>query len=78
MQITDDDLTEDRARSALHWLDEHLASRGFLFGMGRLNRLKVLEGFMLKQNALNPEAWNQDLVVEQYCTWLRDEGFWYD
>ena len=78
MQITDADLTKKTVLDALKWLKENIDKKGFLYGFGKSNKLKIVQGFILKSDFMNSETEGKNESREFYCSWLRDEGFWYD
>ena len=49
-----------------------------------LNAVKVIDGHVRREQALalrreaGPDAAETRAVTEAFCTWLADEGFWYD
>lgn len=76
MRILESDLTYERAEKALATLNSH-KSEPIAGDMkfGYLNSEKILRGYALRQVALalrTPEA------AKSFCSWLVEEGFWYD
>ncbi len=76
MRLQERDLTYERADNALATLNslksEPIAGEAKL---AYLNSEKILRGYSLRQVALalrTPEA------VKSFCSWLVEEGFWYD
>ena len=78
MQITDSDLTKEKAIEALKWLTENIDKKGHLYSYGKENRLKVVKGFILKSDFIGAEPQDKEDARSFYCNWLRGKGFWYD
>lgn len=86
MRIEESDLTRDAASSAATEL-LHAIERGDLGGqtqMGVWNRLKIIKGYVLLQQARADEA---NAIADpkeaaesrtMFCNWLVKDGFWYD
>ena len=76
MRILESDLTYESAEKALAFL--HSQKSEPIVGdlrLGYLNSEKILRGYALRQLALalrTPEA------TKSFCSWLVEEGFWYD
>ena len=78
MQITDENLTFELAQSASTWLKENIDNQGGLYKLGKLNRKKIIIGYALKSEYINASPEQKQVNLENYCVWLREEGFWYD
>ncbi len=78
MQINDADLTEQSARKAIDWLSENLTKEGRLISFGKENSLKRIRGYIFKKSYLDSKSVNKEIMRKSYCTWLKNEGFWYD
>ena len=78
MQIYDIDLTEENAQKAVDWLAENLTKEGHLISFGKENSLKRIRGYILKKSFLDSNSPNKEIMRKSYCTWLKNDGFWYD
>ena len=78
MQITDDDLTLDNVKDSLTWLNNNIDKQGVLYGYGKANRLKVVQGYIFKSDYLTSHPDDKEYALNNYCNWLKSEGFWYD
>jgi len=78
MQITDNDLTLNSAKESLTWLNKNLDKHGFLFKYGKVNSLKIVQGYIFKSGYLNSHPNDKKGALKNYCNWLKIEGFWYD
>ena len=86
MQIHESDLDAASAASAAEWLREKV-SLGMAdgeFHHGALNKLRILEGHVMREQALadlrdsgadSAEARESRI---SFCKWLATEGCWYD
>ena len=88
MQVQESDLTTARALAAARELDGLLDEADAGFDQERAhgihNRLQVLTGYTLRQQALEDaatyggEADAAKRSRNEFCTWLVDEGAWSD
>lgn len=86
MRIEESHLDRTSALEATDRLRARIAA-GELHGdlaFGVLNAVKVIDGHVRREQALaarreaGPDAAETRAATEAFCTWLADEGFWYD
>ena len=86
MQIQETDLSTPRAREAIASLKKMLVDKpqDQVTEYGISNRLQILTGYVLRQQALEDAAKHgasspqASSSAKAFCTWLTDKGFWYD
>lgn len=86
MRVEESHLDRAAALEAADRLRARIA-QGELHGdleFGALNALKILEGHVLREQALavrreaGPDTAEARDATGRFCRWLADEGFWYD
>lgn len=86
MRIEESHLDQAAALDAADRLRARIAA-GELYGdlaFGVFNAVKVIDGHVRREQALaarreaGPDAAETRAATEAFCTWLADEGFWYD
>jgi hypothetical protein len=74
MRIAESDLTFAKAQEALSTL-RNTEPKSLEIEFGYLKSAKIVYGFALRQVALSlktPQA------IDDFCSWLAKDGFWYD
>lgn len=84
MQIKESDLTTSAALQAARYLETNPPDPSRDQDFGRLNKLKIVLGYALRNQALEDVAKFGATSAQakastiEFCTWLAEKGFWND
>jgi hypothetical protein len=79
MRMTESHFTKENAEAAANKI------KGIISGVDKKyewftvpNNLKVIEGFILKRDAINAKGEMQPYHKEQFCEFMKNKAWWYD
>lgn len=79
MRIAESDLTKERAEKAVEKVQGIVSGADSKYEWITVpNSLKIIEGYILKRDALNAEGVMAQYHKSQFCEFMKTQAWWYD
>lgn len=79
MRITESHFTKDNAEAAANKIKVIVSGLDQKYEWFTVqNNLKVIEGFILKRDAINAKGEMQSYHKAQFCEFMKNKAWWYD